>query len=983
MINSVLLRVARLSRPRRPVDPTEDAELANFPADIKVDPGAVPDASRKGDGRVKHEQVVREKLARLARLPVPAIFDLEPTFNFSGLSIEAAAHAFKIHGPNIFATERPATPLALLAVAIANPFNCLLIVLAIISIATGDKATFAVMMCMVVASTGLRFWQDLKSVSQASKLINSVTTRVHVCRQRPDASSVLHPEEIEIDRKEVVPGDVLLFTSGDVFPGDCVVLSAEALSVAQASLTGELMPVDKSPRVDLEQSHVDFDLLDNQNVCLAGTSVVTGNGRAVVVLTGNDTYMATMAKDLAKKKPLNSMQRGIRHVSYLLMVFTLIMAPTVLVIQGLLNKNWKNAAFFAISVAVGLTPEMLPMIVTSNLALSAVRVAREKVIVKQFEAIQNLGAVTILCSDKTGTLTMDMVQLSVSIRSDGIPSELPLKLAYVNSSLQTGTRSLLDAAIVDHARKTVLESGSTVDDHFELDNWRKISEVPFDSSRRLLSVLVSRAEDEKGLLITKGAVEEVLDRCVQVYQERSSSSSPSFAVAGKFKPNDSPPLSADAKRDILETADRLNREGLRLVAVACRSAVAMQSMVLHPEDERDLVFIGFLGFLDPVKPDAAKAVEDLAALGVQVRILTGDAPTVAVTVARTLGILPGLSPVLDSSPDHTSITIEEKVNEEDLIITGSQLASLSDDEAAYHAAIERCLVFAKLSPHQKMDVVQVLQKGGGGRAVAFLGDGVNDALAIRAADVGISVDSGTEIAKEAADVILLEKSLGVICHGVLQGRITFTNTVKYIMMACSSNFGNVFSILAASAWLPYEPMRPLQLLFQNLLYDFSQASIPWDNVDNEYMIVPRPWRIRKILRFMLIMGPTSSIFDICIFCLNWFKWGIRTGDSPLVPRAQTAWFIEGALTQVLVIHVLRTAKIPFFQSTASLPVIIVTSLIAAVALAIPHIPRLSTALGMMPPVAEYYGFLFAILTAYIILVQLVKTMYLRLFHDWL
>ncbi|KAF8524234.1 Mg-transporting ATPase [Gautieria morchelliformis] len=968
---ATLRRFTASARQSRSSSPDERAMPCGESLDEKNVDGLVEPSVLINKRKEQNEQecAVSEKLARFSRVPASTVFNLQPGSSPLGLSDEAALLALEKHGLNIFVTERPPSAIALLFTALANPFNFILMALGIISIATGDRPTFGVMMVMITASTGLRFWQELKSVTQAARLLNSVTTRVRVLRAN---------KEVELNRKDIVPGDVLALASGDVFPGDCVLFSSEALTVTQASLTGELMPVDKAPRVDPPPLEFEFDIIDNQNICLAGTSVATGSGRAMVVLTRDDTYMASIAKDLDKKRPLNAMQAGVRKVSYILLAFMGVMAPIVLIIQGLISKDWRSAAVFAISVAVGITPEMLPMIVASNLALSAVRVARKKVIVKRFDAIQTLGAVNILCSDKTGTLTIDLVQVSFSATGWGDQSDLPLKLAYLNAALQTGTRSPIDGAIVDKFAKSA-EGGGMGDP--KLEEWTKLAEVPFDSTRRLLSVLVSRSQvgmDEKGLMITKGAVDDVLDRCARVYDHPSSQSS-SPVTLDKFKPSEASPLTVDARSRILETAERLNREGLRLVAVACKSSVAMPLMTLTTADETDLVFIGFLGFLDPLKPDAADAIEKLAKLGVQVRILTGDAPAVAAKVGRDLGLLPSNS----SSLDHLTLHMEPGLEEKDLVITGPQLAALSNDQVAFKAALERCIIFAKLSPHQKLQVVEGLRKGGGGRAVAFLGDGVNDALAIRAADVGISVDSGTEIAKEAADVILLEKSLDVIVHGVVQGRMTFVNTIKYIKMATSSNFGNVFSVLAASAWLPYQPILPLQLLFQNLLYDFSQASIPWDNVDPEYMLTPRTWNAKSVARFMIFMGPTSSVFDICTFLINWYRYGIRTADSPLVAQAQTNWFLEGALTQIFIIHFLRTGKIPFVQSRASRSVVGLTTLIAGVVIAIPYIPKLNSALGMSTPPPEFYGFLTAMILAYALLIHLDKMLYQRIFKEWL
>jgi Mg2+-importing ATPase len=926
------------------------------------------------------ETELTARLARFARVTVSDVFEFEPTWSPDGLSEEMAAEILTIHGLNIPVNERPLAALSILWTALWNPFNVLLTILALINIATNSVPTFVVMIAMVVASTSLRYWQEMKSMVQALKLVKSIMTRVRVIRH---VNSI--PQEIEIDLRHIVPGDVVAVASGDVFPGDCIIISAEALAVTQASLTGEILPIDKVVRVTAVDESEPFHLLDNHNVCLAGTSVAAGNGRALVVSTGKDTYMAAIAEELNRKRPENTIQIGIRKVSYVLLGFMAVMAPAVFVVQGAVSKDWKGAVMFAIAIAVGITPEMLPMIVTSNLALSAVRIARQKVIVKRFDAIQNLGAVSVLCSDKTGTLTADLVRVAKSVNTKGELSDFPIKLSFINSLLQTGSRSPIDRAILDYIGENEKDSLTDV----QLNGWSKLGEVPFDSTRRMLSVLARPPSGDEGeaLFITKGAVEEVLERCVSTLKHEDFSK-----PIGKigFDLSWSTTLTEVDRLEILDSAKRLNEDGLRLIAIACRKTSVKLGTTISTEDEEDLVFVGFVALLDPLKPDAAEAIQKLGNLHVQVRILTGDAPAVAAKVARDLGLFNplNLTKVTDSrSPkdeEAVSDMSSERTNESSLIVTGPQLAELARDRELLNETIERAIIFAKLSPYQKLEVVKALRAGGGGRAVAFLGDGVNDALAIRGADVGISVDSGTEIAKEAADVILLEKSLGVVARGVVEGRITLLNTVKYIKMACSSNFGNVFSVLIASAWLPYQPMLPLQLLVQNLLYDFSQASIPWDNVDPEYLERPKTWSAWSIVRFMICLGPFSSPFDIITFCINWFHYKIRTLDSPLVPLAQTNWFLEGSLTQLFIIQFLRTHKIPFFQSRASLSVVLVTFGMACVSMAIPYIPKINSALQMTPPDPMFYTYLLAMVAGYAFVVHIVKTLYLSAFKgEWL
>ncbi|KAH0831975.1 Mg-transporting ATPase [Lanmaoa asiatica] len=932
-----------------------------------------PDISK---GTKEAELTVR--LARFARIPVSEVFELEPTWSPDGLSEETAAESLNIHGFNVPVNERPLAALSILWTALWNPFNVLLTILALINIATNSVPTFVVMMAMVVASTSLRYWQEMKSMVQALKLVKSIVTRVRVIR-RVDST----PQEIEVDLRHIVPGDVVTVASGDVFPGDCIIISAEALAVTQASLTGEILPIDKA---------------DNRNVCLAGTSVAAGNGRAVVVATGRDTYMAAIAEELNRKRPENAIQVGIRKVSYVLLGFmavspnlvlflptfnrtSKVMAPAVFIVQGAVSKDWKGAIMFAIAIAVGITPEMLPMIVTSNLALSAVRIARQKVIVKRFDAIQNLGAVSILCSDKTGTLTADLVRVANSVNIKGELSDLPIKLSFINSLLQTGSRSPIDRAILDYIGED--EKGAFSD--IQLGGWSKLGEVPFDSTRRMLSVLACSSSTDEGeaLFITKGAVEEVLERCVSAlnYVNYEEFSKPIEKI--EFDSSSSTTLTEADRLEILNSAKRLNEDGLRLIAIACRKTSVKIGTTISAEDEEDLVFVGFVALLDPLKPDAAEAIQKLG--------------TVAAKVARDLGLfntlnLPKVTNAQSSKDEEAASDMTcECVNESSLIVTGPRLAELAKDRELLNETIERAVIFAKLSPYQKLDVVKALRAGGGGRAVAFLGDGVNDALAIRGADVGISVDSGTEIAKEAADAILLEKSLGVVARGVVEGRITLLNTVKYIKMACSSNFGNVFSVLVASAWLPYQPMLPLQLLVQNLLYDFSQGSIPWfvlfmagTTLTPEYLERPKTWSAWSIVRFMVCLGPFSSPFDIITFSINWFHYKIRTLDSPLVPLAQTNWFLEGSLTQLFIIQFLRTHKVPFFQSRASLPVVLVTFGMACVSMAIPYIPKINTALQMTPPEPMFYAYLLAMVVGYAVVVHVVKTIYLRVFKgEWL
>lgn len=868
------------------------------------------------------------------------------------------------HGNNDLSSSKPPSGFRLLRDALLNPFNFLLTALAIIAIGTGDFATFSVMMVMVVTSTALRFVQERRSVAQGAELQSRITSNVSVLRHSGlgvAAGANDLAVAISISRTEVVVGDLLLLVSGDLIPADCVLVQSSHLLISTSVLTGEIFPIEKSFVVEYSDSDSisldeEDDVIHAKNVLLAGTSVSSGEGIALVVQTGDKTYVSTIASMLKTTRPINAFQRSIRHLSYLFIAFMLVMSPTVLIIQGELNKSagWTQALLFALSVAVGLTPEVLPLIIVANLSRGAIQLARRQVIVKRLDGVQVMGSMTCLCSDKTGTLTVDEVSLSLSVDAFGKKSVAPLSYAYLNAALQTGTRSLLDLAIVNARDAT---------DNVDISAFKKLAEVPFDSARRLLSVSLSIEGKNNSLMITKGAVEEVLRLCTHysLGDDHGDNKIQLDATAFDCNINSDLILDSTTLSRIRSTADDLNNQGLRLVAVARRIETGAQS-TYSSSDEHSMVFLGFLAFLDPPKEDAASAVADLISLGVKVKVLTGDASIIAVKVARDIGLLPSNS---------TSSSV----------LSGAQITILSAGERGdFIAAVKRAVIFAQLSPFQKLEVIEALRDGGD--VVGMLGDGVNDALALRGADVGISVDTGSEVAKDSADIILLEKSLSTIVCGVRLGRVTLLNTVKYVQMASSSNFGNVFSVLAASAWLPYQPMLPLQILMQNLLYDLSQASIPWDNVDPDYVEKPVKFRIWTVARFMFIFGPISSIFDIVTFSINWWYYNIRTDDSDLVSLAQTNWFIVGFCTQLLVIYFLRTGKIPFLQSSPSRPLVISTLSFLGIAISLQYIPKLNVALSFTPVKPDFYGYLTAIIVTYCLLVSIAKLIYQRVYKTW-
>lgn len=811
-----------------------------------------------------------------------------------------------------------------------NPFNLLLTLLALISYLTEDMKATVVIGTMVVLSTLLRFWQEAKSNKAADALKAMVSNTATVIRRdlSEDAAPIfeqyygahLHVKDakrIELPIKLLVPGDLIVLSAGDMIPADCRVLSAKDLFVAQAAMTGESMPVEKFA---VQRDVKAINPLELDNILFMGTNVVSGSATAVVLGTGNGTYFGALASRVtATDRAPTAFQSGVNKVSWLLIRFMFVMAPLVLFINGFTKGDWMEALLFALSIAVGLTPEMLPMIVTSTLAKGAVFLSRKKVIVKRLDAIQNFGAMDVLCTDKTGTLTQDKIFLARHVDVWGEESDEVLEAAYLNSYYQTGLKNLLDVAVLEH-----------VEVHQELNpasNYRKVDEIPFDFNRRRMSVVVSEREDHHEL-ITKGAVEEILSVCTQVRH--------GDAVE---------PLTPDLLARIRAVTAELNEEGLRVVAVAMKEVPPTQD-TYGISDERELTLIGYVAFLDPPKESTAPALKALAEHGVTVKVLTGDNELVTAKICREVGL------------------------DQQGVLLGSDIERMSDKVLA--EAVESHNVFAKLTPSHKERIVRLLKANG--HVVGFMGDGINDAPALRTADIGISVDTAVDIAKEAADIILLEKSLMVLEEGVLEGRRTFANMLKYIKMTASSNFGNVFSVLVASAFIPFLPMLPMHLLVQNLLYDISQIAIPFDNVDDELLKKPQRWQPGDVGRFMVFFGPISSIFDITTYAMMWFVFSANTPEEQTL--FQSGWFIVGLLTQTLIVHMIRTPKIPFIQSRAATPLLVMTAVIMAIGIFLPMGPLAHYfKLQALPPL--YFVFLPMILLAYMGLTQAMKGIYFR------
>ncbi len=811
-----------------------------------------------------------------------------------------------------------------------TPFDILLTLLATISYLTEDMRATIVISSMVVLSVGIRFWQERKSNSAAVKLKAMVTNTATVLRRdiaedaREDALRYfdvqLHPKpsrKVEVPIRELVPGDIIYLSAGDMIPADCRVMTAKDLFLSQAAMTGESLPVEK---FSVQRESESTNPLEFDNLLFMGTNVVSGSAMAVVVNTGSRTYFGALTQRVtATSRVTTQFQAGVNQVAWLLIRFMFVMSPLVLVINGFMKGDWVEAALFALSIAVGLTPEMLPMIVTSTLAKGAVILSRHKVIVKRLDAIQNFGAMDVLCTDKTGTLTQDKIFLAKHTDILGEESDDVLELAYLNSYYQTGLKNLLDVAVLEHTEV-----------HKELNpaaNYQKIDEIPFDFQRRRMSVVVAK-HDKHHLLICKGAVEEILATCNRVRSGESEEE-----------------LSPELLERVRTVTAELNEDGLRVVAVAVKEFPPAKN-VYGVTDEAEMTLVGYVAFLDPPKETTIPALEALAAHGITVKVLTGDNELVTSKICREVGL-----------PQQG-------------LLKGSDIERMSDAELAQ--AVETTNIFAKLSPAQKERVVSQLKVNG--HVVGFMGDGINDAPALRTADIGISVDTAVDIAKEAADIILLEKSLMVLEEGVIEGRKTFANILKYIKMTASSNFGNMFSVLAASAFIPFLPMLPMHLLVLNLLYDISQTSIPFDRVDEELVRSPQRWNPGEIGRFMIYFGPVSSIFDITTYIVMWFVFSANTPAHQTL--FQSGWFVESLMTQTLVVHMIRTQKIPFIQSWPSIPLLVMTTVIMALGIFIP-----------MGPVAHYFKLqalpllyfpiLAVTLLSYMVLIQAMKRFYLR------
>lgn len=846
----------------------------------------------------------------------------------NGLSDRVVRHRQEADGLNEVHHDKPAPAVVQFLRTFLNPFILILLFLVLVMFFTdvvfidpGDSPDYtgvATIGIMVLVSATLRFWQEYRSTRAAQVLQAMVSTTAAVTRNVDGT-----PVTGELPIEQIVRGDIVQLAAGDMIPADVRFLRTKDLQINQSMLTGEAMPAQK--RAVASDEIAPATILDATNLGFMGTSVVSGAGTAVAIGTGARSYFGSMSSAIVGQRPETAFDVGIKKVSYTLIKFMLVMVPVVFVINGL-TKDWTSAFLFGVTTAVGLTPEMLPLVVTANLAKGARFMAERKVIVKRLNSIQNLGAMDVLATDKTGTLTEDRIVLERHLDVTGSSSRYTLRYATVNAHFQTGLRNLLDAAIIEAAGP---EGVAAVERDYTL-----VDEIPFDFVRRRMSVVVDDRATHQ--IITKGAVEEVLACCTR-----------------EWRGGQELPLTDVRAKELTTLVGEENSLGMRVLAVAVRSVTAQDwdHAQYAVADECDMTLLGFLSFLDPPKASAGEAISSLARHGVTVKVITGDNPAVAATVCRQIGLDPGV------------------------VVTGPQVEALSVRDLG--ELTQTTTVFAKVSPSQKARIVEAMRDRG--HTVGFMGDGINDAPALRTADVGISVDTAVDIAKESADIILLEKDLTVLEGGVLEGRRTFVNTMKYIKLTASSNFGNMFSVLVASALLPFLPMIPLVVLVQNLAYDLSMLTLPWDKVDEQDTAAPRRWESRSLSKFMLWLGPTSSIFDITTYAVMWF---VFAANSPAhAALFQSGWFIESMISQTLIVHLLRTRRLPFVQSVASVPVLLATSIVCVFGLVLPF-SGWGHSLGLVSLPWTYFPWLVLTLAAYCGLTQLVKKVFIRRYDVW-
>ncbi|WP_342253271.1 magnesium-translocating P-type ATPase [Spiroplasma endosymbiont of Zeiraphera isertana] len=870
-----------------------------------------------------------------------------------GLKKEEVEDRLKKYGKNVFSHKRFVWYKKLMH-NIFNPFIIVLMIIVIynfISYSIIDTNTdknvdlysAIIVLVMIILSVFISYFQDYRSYKSSEKLRQLIETTGSVFRfsnknKKIDFNALNSVANFtkEVLIENLVPGDIIFLSSGDMIPADVRILVSTDLFINQSALTGETFPVEKHA-INTKDDNKKSSILELENICFMGTSIVSGGAIAIVIASGVNTYFGSIASAVTSKRPVTSFSKGIKKVTYILIGFMCVMVPLIFIVNVITKNNILTALIFSISVAVGITPEMLPMIVSANLAKGAIRLSHKKVIVKNLTSIQSFGAMDVLCTDKTGTLTEDRIELIKHLDPEGVESNKVLEMAYLNSSLQTGLKNNIDKTIVQHIKAHHNKIVETP--------YRKIDEIPFDFIRRRMSIVVSK-DKINNTLICKGAVEEILKICTKV------------EIGGKVIA-----LTDKIKENVLKLSTELNNDGLRVIAIGYQD-FASDKTIFKIEDESNLVLLGYIGFLDVPKPSAIKAITTLNQHGIDVKILTGDNEIVTKSICKKVGLEPGI-PLL-----------------------GSDIEDMDDQHL--QALVNKTTIFAKMDPLQKSRIIDILKLNG--HTVGFLGDGINDAVALHHADVGISVNSATDIAKEASDIILLEKDLDVLEQGVISGRNTFGNILKYIKITISSNFGNSLSILIASIWLPFLPMMAIQILLQNLLYDISQLAIPWDRVDEDFIKKPQKWNAKSILPFAFWNGPLSSIFDITTFLFLGYGLHIFVNFANVDPNSaagiyqqslfHTGWFILGVTSQTLIVQLLRTSKVPFIQSMPSHQLFLTTIIITIIGISIPY-TQLGATIGLTPIPLIFYAYLAGVVIVYFIASQLLKMIYIKVNKRWL
>ena len=861
------------------------------------------DFTKKKGNPLVEENIFKE-YKKLVELSNDELLDKYDS-SIEGLSLKEVIKRREAYGKNILKEEKKKSILSFIIDSFKDPFIYILIVLAVINFSLGDKLGSLIIILLAIISSTIRLVQDYSAYKFDLKLKSKLFTVISTIRDN---------KVKDINIKDIVPGDIIELNAGSIIPSDVILLEVKDLFINQSIFTGESIPIEKKINSGGDS------LLDLERICFMNSSVVSGSGKALVIKTGKNTYLGTIAKDMLTTKKITNFQKEMNAVSKTLIEAMLVITVLVFILNTLIHHDIMQALLFAISVAVGITPSMLPMIVNVNLSKGSKSLAKKETLVKRSEAIENLGSIDTLCTDKTGTLTEDKIVLQLYLNSDFKEDREVLTYAYLNSHYSTGIKNLIDKAIISYAKNKGLL----------ISRYQKIDEIPFDYERRKASVIVR--DEDKVLMLTKGAIKEVLDSCNKIRHHGKS-----IKLTNEFKDK------------ILEKAKELNKEGMQVIALALKETKTISKSY---NDDKDLTFIGLVAFLDPVKKGVSRVIKDLRKVGVNTKILTGDNPDATKTICTLAGF------------------------NSDNILTGPDIEKLTSDELK--VKVEEVDVFARLTPLQKELIVNTLKDNG--HVVGYMGDGVNDAPSLIKADVGISVNDATSIAKEASDIILLRKSLKVVYDGVIEGRKVYGNIMKYMKMALSACFGDCFSVLIASIFLPFLPMIPIQFLLQDLLYDLSQTAIPFDDVDKEFLITPHKWDTSDLKRFMVIMGLVASVIDVVAFLIFYFVLGFNSDNVILF---QTAWFIEGVISQTMIVHFVRTSKIPFIESIANKYLLLSTSLciIASIILPIILVGIKSFHFAYLP--VAFYFYVIILLILYMVIEEIVKRLYIRKYKRWL